>query len=137
MKRYRVGAGMLMAAVIALGLGACDGNHDEYGMSGGRSSADCSQHTTCGTCTPVVGCGWCFNGNGVGSCAADPDACKGSAFSWTWEPTGCRVSADASTVPGDAGTTTDAAREASTSSDAAIEASSDAARETSGDAASD
>ncbi len=129
-----------MAAVIALLLGACDDNQGDYGYStGGGSSAYCSQYTTCGTCTPIVGCGWCMNANGTGACAEGPSQCKGSTFSWTWEATGCRVSADASAVPNDAGAS-DAAREASTdaTSDAAHEASSDAAVEaSSGDAAAD
>jgi hypothetical protein len=43
----------------------------------------------------VYGCGWCSTSSGS-ACLSDPDECAGAAqFSWTWEPTGCTVGADA------------------------------------------
>jgi len=104
----------LLAAMIALGVGACDARSDYY--DGYGSSSSCAAYTSCQTCTPVLGCGWCMNGNGTGTCAPGPDYCTGQQFSWTWEPTGCHVPADASTSS-DAGT------------DAKSEAASDAANE--------
>jgi hypothetical protein len=109
--------GFVLAGAIALGAGACDDNVDDTSYYSTTSNADCTRYTTCGTCTPVVGCGWCTSADGTGACASDPDYCTGKAFSWTWEPTGCRVAADASAV-GDAGPTPDA-------SDAATDVKSD------------
>jgi hypothetical protein len=102
MKRILTAA--LTALLLAIALGACDdGSQDDPGYGYASSGVDCSQYASCGTCTPVLGCGWCYNGNGAGTCASDPDRCTGSQFSWTWEPTGCRVAADASAVGVDAG----------------------------------
>jgi hypothetical protein len=106
---------LLLACAVAVPLAACgDDSADSsyaYGGGGGSSSGgtygDCSQYTSCGTCTPVDGCGWCFNATS-GVCTTDPDNCLGadvSEFTWTWEPTGC-PGVDASVVPIEAGTTT-------------------------------
>jgi hypothetical protein len=60
-------------------------------------------YVTCGSCTPVLGCGWCFNAAG-GTCAPDPDSCtNASEFTWTWDPPGC-PDVDAGVIPLDAGT---------------------------------
>ena len=95
-------------AGAALVLGACESDSADDGGGGcayGYHDA-CHQFASCGTCTPVNGCGWCFDSNGTGICAASPDECATPAFSWTWNPSGCRVPADAGAAqvtPGDAG----------------------------------
>jgi hypothetical protein len=85
-------AAAVLAGGVALALGACSGDDDGgYGFSAssGGGTGACQQYTTCGTCTPVDGCGWCFTANG-GACASGPDQCaSASEFSWTWDPTGC------------------------------------------------
>ena len=98
MNRF-VGA-TLLASAVALALAACG---DDSNGGGGTTSGDaCNQYTTCGSCTPVSGCGWCFNAVG-GLCAATPDECTNvTEFTWTWESTGCPY-LDASVLPADAG----------------------------------
>ena len=99
MKRIIVGALVASAAfVIGVSLPACDGgpSHHKAGHGSRSSARSCSRFATCDTCTPILGCGWCFNSGGAGTCAADPDECLTPQFSWTWDPVGCRVSADAS-----------------------------------------
>jgi len=94
----------LLTSVIAVTLGACGDNDDgaySHGGGGGYATT-CSAYTTCGSCTPVSGCGWCFSG-ATGACAPDPDSCaSASEFTWTWDPSGC-PDVDASVVPLDAG----------------------------------
>jgi hypothetical protein len=101
----------LLAGTVAVAAGACDDSSsgDYYGNGGGD---DCSANTTCDTCTPVQGCGWCFNAGG-GVCASSPDECAAatSEFTWTWSQSGC-PDVDASISGPDAGTPTS---EASTS----------------------
>jgi hypothetical protein len=85
MKRF-VGAAFL-ASLVAVAAQGCDDSSS--GNWGGGAGGDCSAYTSCGSCTPVAGCGWCFNETG-GICASDPDTCAGvSEFTWTWEPSGC------------------------------------------------
>jgi Plexin repeat len=100
-------AAALLVLGIAVPVAACNG--DDSGSSGVAYSGgsgyggDCSGYTTCGSCTPVEGCGWCFNATS-GVCTTDPDQCSSnSEFTWTWDLTGC-PGADASVVPLDAGT---------------------------------
>jgi len=84
------------ASFGALTAGACGGDDSYYSPGGGYvPPAACAQLTTCGTCTPVIGCGWCYDSDGTGLCAADPDECPTPSFSWTWNESGCRVAADA------------------------------------------
>jgi hypothetical protein len=79
----------LGAALVALAVGACDSSQSDGGGGGGGSAVDCSVYTTCGTCTPVGGCGWCFTRT-AGACVTDPDQCDAtSEFTWTWDPKGC------------------------------------------------
>jgi hypothetical protein len=132
MKRV-FGSVVVLSLVTALA-GACDdssGSGPYYVTPGSGAGYACNAYTTCGSCTAAVGCGWCEDPNGRGLCGWGPDACPSSAFSWTWNPSGCRNPADASvsTVP-DAAPASDAGR-----SDA--DARSDAASDASGDAASD
>jgi hypothetical protein len=108
--------------VFAIIVGGCDsGRHDHDGStlnSEAYNEQMCGAYTTCGTCTPVVGCGWCGEG-ASGMCTASPDECTGQTFDWTWDPNGCRVEADASVVStSDAGTTDAATEDASENEDA-------------------
>ena len=103
MKRFVVGAAL--ACVVGLGIGACSDSSRGYAYSGSGGGNDlCSPYTTCATCTPVQGCGWCFTRAG-GACASSPDLCASSVseFTWTWNASGC-PGVDASVVPLDAGT---------------------------------
>jgi hypothetical protein len=99
----------LLASTVAVALAACGDDSSDvgyaYGAGGSSSSggATCSAYTTCGSCTPVSGCGWCFTESG-GACATDSDSCgDASEFTWTWDPSGC-PGVDASVAPLDAGT---------------------------------
>jgi hypothetical protein len=98
--KKRIFAGAVLLFMGGLLASACDdGEADYYVVE--PSVHSCRHFTTCGTCTPVEGCGWCQTGPGQGTCATDPDECAGSsAFSWTWDPSGC--------VGGTSSTTTDA-----------------------------
>jgi hypothetical protein len=94
----RLLAGSLLASAVALAVAACgdDSGANVYPWAGGA----CGAYTTCATCTPVEGCGWCFNAHG-GVCTSDPDQCaSASEFTWTWDPTGC-PDVDASVNPAD------------------------------------
>jgi hypothetical protein len=112
---HRFLAALFVASGIAVSLGACGDDSNDSGYvtygGGGSTGSSCSAYTTCGTCTPVLGCGWCFTATG-GTCATDPDSCgDASEFTWTWDQSGC-PGADASVAPvsTDAGSTpTDAA----------------------------
>ena len=82
-KRALVGLLVLLAtACIDAGNGGGGGNYS-YGP------VDCRRFTSCDTCTPVLGCGWCQMGT-KGACVDQPNACAGvSNFYWTWELSGC------------------------------------------------
>lgn len=93
--------GGVTVTLVIVALGACSDEHYRAGRgytSGSRAAATCSSVSTCGACTPIVGCGWCALPNGTGYCVTGPDACDAQAFSWTWEPTGCREPVDASGI---------------------------------------
>jgi hypothetical protein len=95
----RTYAAILLASAIALPLGACgDDSSGGGGSYAGGDPYECQQFSTCGTCTPEPGCGWCFHGTS-GVCTSDPDLCAQvtSEFTWTWDPSGC-PDADASVV---------------------------------------
>jgi hypothetical protein len=98
--RRLVAASVAFAALV---LGACEGSSDSGNAGYGTYFDECRQFTSCGTCTPVNGCGWCFDSDGTGMCAAGPDECVTPAFSWTWNPSGCRVPASVGTAAPDAG----------------------------------
>jgi hypothetical protein len=95
----RLIAAMLVVSVVGLSLGACSEQGPSTSAGFGGSSVRCPQFASCEACTPVLGCGWCYNGDGTGACAAGPSACSPAPFTWTWNPSGCRVTADASVVP--------------------------------------
>jgi hypothetical protein len=108
---HRTYAAILLATAIALPLGACGDDSSGGYYYGVADPYGCQQFTTCGSCTPVLGCGWCFHGTS-GVCTSDPDQCAQvvSEFTWTWDPSGCPDvdasvgSVDASPAP-DTGTT--------------------------------
>ncbi|HSZ82887.1 MAG TPA: hypothetical protein VLA14_11425 [Polyangia bacterium] len=78
----------LIGALCSLG---CDAPYGDGGSSprGHGPRSFCARFTTCGTCTPVLGCGWCQSGS-KGLCAEDPDVCEGAeSFSWSWESATC------------------------------------------------
>ncbi len=84
---------LLLCGASAALAAACDGGRWGYDYvypyGTGRAYA-CSQFTSCGSCTPVEGCGWCaFQGGGA--CVSQPDFCgvHHEQFSFTWEPSGC------------------------------------------------
>jgi hypothetical protein len=93
-------AASLVRSAAAVLLGACafacsDTGSSATSFSGASGASYCGSYTTCSTCTPVPGCGWCFN-HVRGTCAASPDECAGaSSFAWTWDLIGC-PSVDAS-----------------------------------------
>ena len=91
MTRALVAAGLL--TMLGSMLGACgDGMDQQTG-----TAPDCSQYKTCSDCTWVVGCGFCFNGNGnEGMCLSGPEQCKAPGTKWNWDPIGCHTPADAS-----------------------------------------
>jgi hypothetical protein len=91
----------ILAAAMAVGalvLGACETDSGDDHVSYGGYYDGCRNYTSCGTCTPVNGCGWCCDADGTGLCASSPDECVTPAFSWTWNPSGCRIPADAGAV---------------------------------------
>ncbi|HEX4475709.1 MAG TPA: hypothetical protein VH142_11570 [Polyangiaceae bacterium] len=94
----------------------------------------CQSYSSCGSCTPVLGCGWCSVGSS-GTCVSDPDYCGTNAFSWTWDPSGCpgAVESDGGTDGGrtpslDAGTS-EPKDATPNSSDAKSDAATDAAHD--------
>jgi hypothetical protein len=123
------------AFASALLVGACNGGDDSSATSYGGYGAygdGCHAFSSCTTCTPVNGCGWCFNSDGTGMCTASPDECATPVFSWTWNPSGCRVAADASAVQApEASSVSQPAEE----EDAAVPGATDAPPPSDGDAA--
>jgi hypothetical protein len=88
--KFRLLAAMV-GAVCSLSCYSSDGY---YGPPAGDQPFSCEQLTSCATCTPVLGCGWCQSGD-KGLCTSDPDRCAGVAsFSWTWEPAFCPAAPD-------------------------------------------
>ena len=96
----RIFGGLVVATLVAGALGACDDKSSADSYAGGSADyVDCSPYTTCGTCTPVAGCGWCFNATS-GVCTTDPDQCAYvSEFTWTWDPSGCPDAAVSVSTP--------------------------------------
>ena len=95
----RISIALLCASLVAIASNACD-EGDAYYAYGSSSYSPCSQYTSCGSCTPILGCGWCFEAKNTGHCAAGPSQCDGTAFSWTWEKSGCHLPADAGVKDG-------------------------------------
>ncbi len=117
--------GALALVAVALAIGACDDGQYGYDYGYGPNVA-CGQFTSCDTCTPIQGCGWCYTGNGTGTCTDGPQDCSMEpGGGWTWDPSGCRVGAEAGT----SGPGPDAA--------AARDGEGDATEDAAGDAPSD
>jgi len=95
----------VLACSIALATAACDTSGDDYPQVPEGVTA-CSAFSSCETCTPVNGCGWCFNSDGTANCASGPGDCTTTTFAWAWDPSGCPT-ADAG-VSSDAASTADA-----------------------------
>jgi len=127
----------MKAALCAVFLGAfcslyCfDSGNDPgraYGGGYGPSYDSCQRFTSCSTCTPVLGCGWCQSGD-KGICLSDPDECAAqTSFSWTWERAFCPLEgappdggADGATAP----KSNDASASEAGASDAASEHAAD------------
>lgn len=94
MKRF-LSSVLFASAVAWLGV-ACDASSSggDYGGYGYGPSSDCPAFDTCETCTPQLGCGWCYLPDGTGSCNPDPGQCQYSwQGTWTWDPSGCRSAA--------------------------------------------
>jgi len=91
--------GFTMHASLAAVVIACTGDEQIYGNP---NIDPCSAYTTCGICTPVLGCGWCAAPGDHGACSSDPDTC--APESWTWNPSGCAGPAEPGLAP-DAGAT--------------------------------
>lgn len=96
---------LLLLSGLVVGLFACSPDEGHHG--GGRARpepAPCEAQTTCGACTPILGCGWCQYADGSGSCASGPEACRELSFRWNWETVDCPASlVDAGPAPTDAG----------------------------------
>jgi hypothetical protein len=118
-----------LAFAVTVTVGACsaDDGSAVYGSSaGGGPVTDCSVYATCGSCTPIEGCGWCFGG-APGMCAPGPGSCASeSEFTWTWDPSGC-PDVDASVVPLDGGGASFEAGAVSPEAATAVDAATDAA----------
>ncbi len=110
MQRRNVFAFVAAIAGAVLLASACDdgGGHD-HGRGHHGAGASCRAEMTCGTCTPIVGCGWCFTPDG-GACVDGPDDCPSDATGFTWDPPGCDGDAgdageagDVAHIPAEAG----------------------------------
>jgi hypothetical protein len=121
-------------SAVTLGIAACEGD-GRHGRDRDFDDDPCNSYSSCETCTPILGCGWCYKSDGTGACAASSIECEAApAFSWTWDPTGCHAGADASVRPIDAGPMASDASPGAPASDASIEASpSDGATPDAGD----
>jgi hypothetical protein len=108
----RAALGAIALLGVALLAGACDDGGYGYAYGPPPRRVACGAFSTCATCTPQNGCGWCFSVT-TGLCVDDPSDCPAaSTTGWTWEPTGCRAPLDASAVVvGDAGARLDASPE--------------------------
>src|SRR4051794_20402163 len=73
---------------VAVALAACDDQGGHRRVHGRQPQAACGVQSTCGTCTPVLGCGWCFRPGG-GHCVDDPSDCAYDSTGFTWDPPGC------------------------------------------------
>lgn len=108
------------AFVVAVFVAGCDSD-GPHGHHRRVAEEACTVQPTCGACTPVLGCGWCFTSQG-GVCVSYPDVCPRGSTGFTWDPPGCtpesdaggdaaldaRVTADASIGTGGGGDTLDA-----------------------------
>ncbi len=100
MKRVR--SLLVTAAAVCALLAACS---DQTVSSPGGAVDMCASYASCGACTPVPGCGFCFSASsrGGGACTSDPTTCAPSL--WTWDPTGCGLLAHPTVADGGASST--------------------------------
>ena len=78
-----------LALFVVLAASACIDSSNGGGGGYSYGPVDCRRFTSCATCTPVLGCGWCQVGT-KGACFDQPNACAGASnFYWTWELNGC------------------------------------------------
>jgi Plexin repeat len=117
---------LLWLAVCVAAAGCLDPNGDgnvSYDRSGPRGVEQrCGQYTSCGTCTPVLGCGWCSTGD-KGLCAAQPNDCAAAmSFDWTWETSGCPAGDAGVASAADASDGVDSSSDAGTSDAASTDA---------------
>ena len=69
---------LMLTLVFAAMLGGCIVDNGSGGNGGYSSNPyGCAAYTTCGSCTPIQGCGWCSVG-AAGWCVSDPDQCAGA-----------------------------------------------------------
>jgi hypothetical protein len=98
---------LVFAFCLGLILTGCMDSND-HGYYG-QQPLTCHDFRTCGSCTPVLGCGWCQIGDD-GVCVSDPRECAvARSFTFNWEPNECPGVApgDAAVqTPADAGTDT-------------------------------
>jgi hypothetical protein len=89
--KLRALGGLLFAGVAAASIGACDDSFwNGYSSDTWDPNYDpCARYTTCGACTPVIGCGWCATNDHFGTCRSSPSTCPWSDFNWSWQPNGC------------------------------------------------
>src|SRR5688572_907995 len=102
--------------MLAIALVGCESDYDEgYGREA-PPRISCSSFSSCDTCTPVLGCGWCSYGPSMGRCASGPTKCGDEQpFRWNWEPRDCPVGGpppdaaplDSGNVANDVGTVDD------------------------------
>jgi hypothetical protein len=78
----------------ALAVAACDDHGGHHHRHARQPHAACGVQASCGTCTPVLGCGWCFSPAG-GHCVDDPSDCAYDSTGFTWDPPGCTSEAGA------------------------------------------
>jgi hypothetical protein len=105
MVRQLAATGLASALLLAsFALGACGDDHmreghgGSYGGAGGGYDDPCAGYTSCDTCTPIVGCGWCERSDGTTACLSGPQLCSTYEFRWTWEPAACGLGGDAGPV---------------------------------------
>lgn len=91
---------VLFSAALMFG---CSSDEHHMHARGDQAAPACGYQSSCGTCTPVLGCGWCQYEDGSGECTTGPSACTRLKFRWNWEPTDCPVpTTDAGVTPADA-----------------------------------
>lgn len=128
-----------LAGVVVLA-SACDDRGPRPRHHRPPATSACALQTSCGACTPVLGCGFCFvpgsdAGVGGGVCVSDPADCPRQSIGFAWEPSFCsaldagagRVTADASLVVADAGDALAPLEDAAppSSDDASVDAAAD------------
>jgi hypothetical protein len=107
MKRTAGALGLF--GIVAMVVGACSTQSDPVFVDTRGAIEGCHAYDSCSTCTPILGCGWCFLPDGSGRCVREPDECPSTtAFAWTWDPSGCHVAPEAGVAPTEAGPVFDA-----------------------------